>query len=189
MLTRCLALVAIAATLAGCVPGAARQHELERGTPYWFDYPPDRRGGVLVPATGAMRLCAEPAADVVLQRAVDLVARVDTPQSISAQGQARYAMDAMALAGRTQTIVFLREALYRLCEQTLNSRLTADQVAPLFLKILETSATLANAQLINEVRQTPAEQLPTVSEALSTQPPAVVLPLPAPPSIDHAPAE
>lgn len=178
--------LAVALLLSGCgfFTRPADRHELEAGAPYWFDYAAERRGAILVPSRGTVRFCAEPSPDIALRQAVDLVAKAETPQGVTASGQAKFSADVIALAGRTQTILFLREALYRLCEQQLNGTVAPDQVAPLFLEILRASSTMAAAQFVSEIRKTSADKLPTVSEALA---PAVTLPPAAP--IDNAPAE
>lgn len=181
--------------ITGCAwtTSPARQHQLEAGAPYWFDYDAGRRGAVLVPSRGAVRFCAEPSPDIALQQSVNLIARAETPQGISAQGQAKLSADVIAMAGRTQTVVFLREALYRLCEQSLNGNLSQAEIAPLFLKILESSYQIAQAQLASEIRQTPSEKLPAVADALTAAPP-VQLPQPdkeppelPPPIVDGEP--
>lgn len=165
--------------LAGCAwtTSPARQHELEPGAPYWFDYDAGRRGAVLVPSRGAVRFCAEPSPDIALQQSVALLAKAQTPQGITAEGSTTLSSDVVAMAGRTQTVVFLREALYRLCEQSLNGNLTQAEIGPLFAKIIETSFLLSQAQLVSEIRKTPAETLPAAADALA---PATPVPLPQP---------
>lgn len=165
----------IALLLSGCatLTSPARRHQLEKGETYWFDYDAGRRGAVLVPYNGrrsGVRFCAEPSPDIALKSTVDLIAKAQTPQGVSAEGSAKISTDAIALAGRTQTVVFLREALYRLCEQSLNGNLTQDQVAPLFGQILETSHKIAQAQLASEISKTPADKLPSVDNALQAAP-------------------
>ncbi len=179
MTRRALIGALVALSLTGCAwtTSPARQHALEPGAPYWFDYDAGRRGAVLVPSRGAVRFCAEPSPDIALQQSVALLAKAETPQGITTEGSAKFSSDVVAMAGRTQTVVFLREALYRLCEQSLNGNLTQAEIAPLFARILEASYQIAQAQLVSEIRKTPTEKLPAAAEALAPVAPA---PLPQP---------
>ncbi|MGH9638353.1 MAG: hypothetical protein ACRD72_26255, partial [Candidatus Angelobacter sp.] len=54
------------------------------------------------------------------------------------------------LTQRTQTIVFLREALYRMCEQSMNGNLTPAGVKELYEVALKTSLALAQADVSKE---------------------------------------
>lgn len=159
---------------------------LDPDTPQWFQYSADRRGAVLVRwRNGTMHFCAEPAPDVALRQAVDLVAKAQTPQNISVEAQAKVSSDVVALAGRTTAILFQREALYRICEAAMNGTLREDQVAPLIQQVLQTTASVAAAQLVNEISKTPDDKLPAVADALRAVPPvvssdAVTQPAPSP---------
>jgi len=53
------------------------------------------------------------------------------------------------LAKRTQTIMFLRESLYRLCELSLNYQLDETQVRELYEKVIATAGKMADAELVN----------------------------------------
>lgn len=103
---RALAVSLLLVAGCGAFTAPSSRSTLEPDTPYWFEYSAERRGAVLVRwRDGSMRFCAEPAPDVALRQAVDLVARAETPQGISAEAQAKFSADVIALAGRTQAIL------------------------------------------------------------------------------------
>jgi hypothetical protein len=162
--------------LTGCAAFTppASHHALEADTPQWFQYSADRRGAVLIRwRNGSMHFCAEPAPDVALRQAIDLAAKAQTPQNITVEAQAKFSTDVLQLAGRTQAILFQREALYRICEAQMNGALREDQVAPLVQQVLQTTATIAAAQFVNEISKTPDDKLPAVADALRAVPPVV----------------
>ncbi len=130
-----------------------------------------------------MRFCAEPPPDVALQRSMELLAKADLPQAnVTASGSAKLSADVIALAGRTQSLLFLREALYRLCEQSINGNLSRAEVGQLIAKVLKAGQQIAEAQLVKEIRETPADKLPAVTKAL-TAPVADMPPPELPPPI------
>lgn len=168
--------------LTGCAaftpPSSHR--ELEANTPYWFEYAADRRGAVLVRwKDGSMRFCSEPAPDVALRQAVDLVAKAQTPQNISGEAQVKFSTDILQLAGRTQAILFQRDALYSICEMTLNGTISREQAGTLTQQVLQTTATIAATQFVSEISKTSDDKLPAVADALRAVPPVVAQPTPA----------
>ncbi len=51
------------------------------------------------------------------------------------------------LSKRTQTILFLREAMFRICEQSINQNLSADQVMKLYELAVTTALKMAEADV------------------------------------------
>ena len=119
---------------------------------YWFQYAAERRGATSVPSEGnasGMMICAEPAPDIALEHTSSVLANVNIPQTADAELKAEFASQVIQLAGRTQTVLLLREAMYRLCEQSLNGNLTQAQVAKLFEKVLETTVLMGQADAMS----------------------------------------
>ncbi|HEX7406963.1 MAG TPA: hypothetical protein VF515_04840 [Candidatus Binatia bacterium] len=137
--------------LTGCtnLTSPARKHALSNNaTSYWFDYAADRRGALLISSSTPpnFKLCAEPFPDVALKQTSEILAKIKTQQSaIEGEAQAKFASDVVELAGRTQTVLFLRESLYRLCEQAINGNLSAGDVKDLYKDVLQAALQLAMA--------------------------------------------
>lgn len=127
----------------------ARKHELDSSKPYWMDYDAYRRGALFVPLSTArgksIRTCAEPPPDVALQLADKFAAKGGTGE-VSAEANAEISQNALQLAQRTQTIQFLRESLFRLCELSINSQLTPESIAALYSKVLDSAKSMADAE-------------------------------------------
>jgi len=52
------------------------------------------------------------------------------------------------LSQRTQTLLFLRESLFRICEQSANQSLSSEQVTKLYELAITTALKLAEADLV-----------------------------------------
>jgi hypothetical protein len=149
--------------LGGCanLTSPARMHELTENKSYWLDYDASRRGTIITykNANGQpMTTCAEPAPDVALALTSKLLGEVKvTPPSggtaVDAKAEAEFRSNVVDLAKRTQTIMFVREAMYRLCEQALNGHLPQGAVQKLYQEILELSVKLAEAEVATERRR------------------------------------
>lgn len=137
--------------VAGCASftDPARKHELDASKPYWMDYDAYRRGALFVPLSTSQgrtfRTCAEPPPDVAMQLADKFTAKGGTGE-ISAEASAEISQNALQLAQRTQTIQFLRESLFRLCELSINSQLSPDKIADLYKRVLESAKSMADAE-------------------------------------------
>jgi hypothetical protein len=68
--------------------------------------------------------------------------------SIDASTQLQFQQSVVELAQRTETIQFLREALYRLCEQSLNGTMSQAAVELEYDNALKTALALAEADLV-----------------------------------------
>lgn len=137
--------------LGGCanLTSPTRMHELSDNKSYWFDYDASRRGALLTsknPAGPALKTCAEPSPDIALAFTSRLLgeAKVTPPAGagpeVAAKLEADFRSSAVELAKRTQAIMFVREAMYRLCEQALNGHLPDAKIAELYELIIRTSA-------------------------------------------------
>jgi hypothetical protein len=142
----------IMSIFAGCAvfTSPARKHMLESNTTYWFDYDASRRGALLVPQQNQQNLmiCAEPSPDVALEilnkfKAALKVEKVDVSAETEIQEKV------IQLAKRTQTIMFLRESLYRLCEMSLNFKLPPEKVQELYTNVINVAFKMADAELKN----------------------------------------
>lgn len=147
-----LGLVVILIVISGCASftSPARQHMLEEGRTYWFDYDASRRGAVLIPKHEKknIAICAEPSPDVALEIVNKFKVDVGI-EKLDVGVQADIQEKVIQLAKRTQTIMFLRESLYRLCELSLNFQLRDEDVRRLYEKVIEAAADLAKAELAN----------------------------------------
>ena len=143
-----LSLVTIVAVFAsGCrsFTSPARSHKLESGKISWLDYDATRRGALVVPAGEKVRIISEPSPDVALGVVADFVAK-GSYSGISAEASAKVTESISELGKRTQTIMFLRESLYRIGElQASREDLTKDEIKQLYLEVLKAALELAKA--------------------------------------------
>lgn len=128
----------------------ARQHMLEDGKTYWFDYDASRRGAVLIPKHEKknIAICAEPSPDVALQIIDKFKADVGVKE-VKVGAEVDIQQQVIQLAKRTQTVMFLRESLYRLCELSLNFLLPPEEVKKLYGEVINAAADMAKAELEN----------------------------------------
>lgn len=137
--------VAITMILSGCAnfTSPAREHTLDNKM-YWFDYDASRRGAVIVPTTASIKMCSEPSPDVALTLISKLEASLEKTGAGKAGGSAEFSASVVKLAERTQMVMFLREALYRLCEQSLNQQFTPSEVLTTYNKVIDTAKAIAD---------------------------------------------
>ena len=150
-----LGLVALA-LLCGCAgtTNPTRLHELRPDSSYAIDMDASRRAAYVIRKDQPIGLCAEPAPDVSVEFVSKIIAEVQSESAgLDAKAQAELQSRAIELAGRTQTVLFLRESLYRLCEQGLNGNLNGDQVKELYSIALQTALMLAEKDLLQERRE------------------------------------
>lgn len=148
-----IALLVVAATGCASLTSPARVHKLEAGSSYWFDYEGSRRGMILVAVADAkggavIRSCAEPSPDVAL--ALEASGRASGSYQGADAGVAaggRQIID--RLGERTQMVMFFREALFRVCEMSLNQNLGTEQVAALYKDIIRTALLLGSNKALD----------------------------------------
>lgn len=105
----------------------AEKNELKSGA-YWLNYDAERRGAVILPKDGDYQYCAEPAPDV----ARSLINKIQADIKDRGNGSIESDVNAIELAGRTNTVLIAREALYRLCEININKSLSGAEVVKMF---------------------------------------------------------
>ena len=128
----------------------ASEEKLNSNQSYWFHYEAARRGGFLIgtDSTGKsnVKMCAEPAPDVALARTVEVIAK-GAYQGATAQAQAKLSEQLAQLAGRTETVLILRESLFRLCELSINSQSSPTELQALYKMVVEAAVDLAKTEL------------------------------------------
>lgn len=147
-------LLAFSATSCASFTSPARVHKLEAGSSYWFDYEGTRRGMILVSATDnagrpAIRSCAEPSPDVAIAFSGGGEASGSQVGSVkvSAEGNGRQTIN--ELGERTQMVMFFREALFRVCEISLNQNLDSAQISSLYKEIIQTALRLGSDKYLD----------------------------------------
>lgn len=118
MQKRILALICLAANLVGCntfTPPAQMKAVKEDGV-YWMSYNSDRRGAMVVRGNAIMKVCAEPAPDT----ASNFESEVKVVKKEIGEASGNAGQSVVILPGRNSTVLTLREALYRLCELSVN---------------------------------------------------------------------
>lgn len=140
--------------LSGCthITSPARKHALDLNTPYWLDYDASRRGTLIAPASMTVKTCSEPSPDVALNLVAKIQASLKKPEAGEISGTADFNTAVVKLAERTQMVMFLRESLYRLCEQSMNNNLSKDEILSAYIKVIET------AKLITETDREKAKE-------------------------------
>ncbi|MBK3453239.1 hypothetical protein [Pseudomonas sp. MF6754] len=118
MQKRILALTCLVANLVGCntfTPPAQMKAVKEDGV-YWMSYNSDRRGAMVVRGDAKMKVCAEPAPDT----ASNFESEVKVVKKEIGEASGNAGQSVVILPGRNSTVLTLREALYRLCELSVN---------------------------------------------------------------------
>lgn len=158
-----IALAAIIVTaLAGCaVNPAVSTHPIALGQPTVLTTDASARGIIVLPRPDGrgVSVCAEPSPDAILSTVAQMVAQVklQNPQ-VDAQTQVNFQTAVVEFSKRSTTILFLRESLYRVCEQQINQNLSSDQVMQLYTMAMQTALKLAEADATSSQTKL-AEQL------------------------------
>ena len=142
--------------LGGCasMTNPTRLHELRPDSSYAIDMDATRRAAYVIRKDQPIGICAEPAPDVSVEFVSRIMAEVQSQKGgIDSKAQAELQSKAIELAGRTQTVLFLRESLYRLCEQGLNGNLDPEHVKELYSIALQTALKLAEKDLLQEKKE------------------------------------
>ncbi|UZD97925.1 hypothetical protein LOY64_13340 [Pseudomonas corrugata] len=136
-----LSLVLALVSLAGCAnfTSPARKSSVDITEGVWFDYDGSRRGAILIPSTTKVRICSEPSPDVALNLVSKLSGTIKKSEVGEATGNAEFNSSVVKLAERTQMIMFLRESLYRLCEQSLARDYTNAEVLAAYNRTIDTA--------------------------------------------------
>ena len=124
----------------------ARKHELDPAKSYLIDYDVTRRGTILSGAGVSWKACAEPAPDA----AIGVVAKLEGNLEVAGQGavggKGELNQSIVKLAEKTQMVLFLRESLFRLCELSVNTDISADQAKELYESVLDSALALVEKE-------------------------------------------
>jgi len=162
--------LAFSAVLAAAGCYSASLEKLENGQSYWFHYDATRRGSVVIAGEGKIRVCSEPSPDA----AVSFLSQFLASAKVKEQGgEAKYDLSSqiVELGKRTETVQFLRESLFRLCELSVNSDLDSATVKELFLDVISAAREIAMADRAEaDARKLESlNRLPEVSQKLYLQ--------------------
>jgi DNA-binding transcriptional regulator YdaS (Cro superfamily) len=147
-----LASTAALLTLSGCASfqPSTSVHTLATNQPSFIDMDASRRGVVIIPRVGGGYVtCSEPSPDVALETVTRILAEAKTSGSanIDAKAEAEFRTAVVQLSRTATSLRFLREAMFRICEQSINQDLSAEQVTKLYELAILTSLKLAEADL------------------------------------------
>jgi hypothetical protein len=160
-------------TLGGCTTftSPARKSSVDLSQASWIDYDGTRRGAILIPETSKVRTCSEPSPDVALNLVTKLSGTIKKVEVGEANGNAEFNSSVVKLAERTQMIMFLRESLYRLCEQSLARDYTNTELLTAFNKTIDSAVKIidldrAQADTDKAQAETEKEKAQTVNKAI-----------------------
>jgi hypothetical protein len=133
----------------GCssLTSPGRSSELESGKSYWFDYDASRRGAILISDDKGIRSCAEPFPDVAMALASKVEANVKY-YDLDAKARGEFATSAIKLADKSQMILFIREALFRLCEISINNKMEKQDIVKVYGDIMGVALRLGNEKAL-----------------------------------------
>jgi len=147
------ALLLGALLLPGCaaLQPSTSVHAVSSNQPTFIDMDASRRGVVIIPRADGKgyQFCAEPSPDVALETVTKILAEAKTNgnANIDARAEAEFRTAVVQLSKTAVSIRFLRESLYRVCEQSVNQNLSADQVERLTTLAISTAMKLAEADV------------------------------------------
>jgi hypothetical protein len=164
-----VALTISALLLSGCaaIQPSTSVHAIATGQPTYIDMDASRRGVVIIPRKDSgYYVCAEPSPDVALETVSKILAEAKTDGSaIDAKAEAELKTAVVELSKTQTSIRFLRESLYRICEQSINQNLSAEQVTKLYELAITTALKLAEADVTkNQAELAKALSDPKVSD-------------------------
>lgn len=157
-------IVMFAIILCGCATFSApsSEKELKPNQSYWMSYDATRRGSVIVAGDSTVKTCSEPAPDVAMSFANALKGDFKVTDKASATGvDAALNATAMALAGRDDVVLLAREALFRICEASINGTINESDVKTLFEDVFKQVEAIAVAQASKARSDAAAEQSKT----------------------------
>lgn len=133
--------------LSGCnlLTPPAQMKPLEQSGTYWLNYTSDRRGALVrIEGQGEhqkIRLCAEPVPDTSRQADFNSTLKQGLNE-LQAEGSSKV----VVLPGRDSNVLSMREALYRLCELSLNQQIDSAQLLASYDKVIVTIQAQAQAE-------------------------------------------
>jgi hypothetical protein len=138
----------ILVTTVGCrsFTSPARYRSLNDGEAYFVDYDITRRGAFIVPKGKEVRTISEPAPDAGMESVSKFLASIDY-KGIKGEASAEVAEKLIQFGQRTQTIMFLRETLFRLTEVGNNAGLDKVEYQELYKQVVQAAADLAKTEV------------------------------------------
>jgi hypothetical protein len=149
--TRTLVL-SVAMVVSGCrtFTSPARSRQLSPDVT-WLDYDATRRGTLVMKTSTGTRVLAEPSPDVALGVVSEFVGKASY-QGISGEASAKVTESIAELGKRTETIMFLRESLFRLNELQTVTALEKAEVLEMYRLVLQTALELAKIDQLKEAQ-------------------------------------
>ncbi len=149
---------AMALGLTGCAAlrSPVNVHPIEAADkPTFVDLDATRRGYVILPRPDGkgFYVLAEPSPEAALATVNKILAEVSVKNGsapIDAKTQIEFNTAVVQLASKSQTVLFLREALYRLNEQSVNHTLPPEQIAKLYETAMLTALKMSETELAKQ---------------------------------------
>jgi hypothetical protein len=146
-------LTLIASTSCAVFEPATSDTTLEEGKPHWFEYNAERRGSFMIPrirrdAAGKeigrdTVVLSEPSPDAATAATLKIAAKAADKGEISAD----FSKEIVVLGQRTQAVMLLREAMYRLSEMSQNTAMEPAKAEELYTKVLDSVKAIALAEI------------------------------------------
>lgn len=117
----------------------------------WVDSDATRRSAFLVPGKDGkppIVIAAEPPPDAAMATAAALTGKLNY-SGLSAEASANLTQSITQLGTRSESVMVLREGLYRIQQMVTDGQLTGDQAVPLFNQVLTAATTIAQADANN----------------------------------------
>jgi hypothetical protein len=118
----------------------------------WLDYDASRRGTLIIPEDSKSRILSEPSPDVAIGVVSEFVGKASY-KGISGEASAKVTESIAELGKRTQTIMFLREALFRLNEMQTANKIDPAEVTKLYTKVIDVAVELAKVDVAVATKQ------------------------------------
>lgn len=146
------------------------QSEIGQGN-RWFKYNSDYRGAVAIGKESKLTYCAEASPDSARSFKLDLSADLAKPDASTIGAAANYADAIVQLSTRSQSLLVVREAFYRLCERAIANAMSDTDYNTNFKAVLTTAEALFKVELTKaEAAKTQAEaaRIQSINEAART---------------------
>ncbi len=151
MVIRWLLLSYLIFLLSGCAETGSKIKSLDGASVYLADYDASRRGELLTiqygdKQTTRIRSCSEPAPDVALSFLNAIKGSLQLPNGPNGNIDTSFNTTALELAGRDELVLLAREALFRICEASINNTIHDRDVKELFKEVFFNVTRIAELQ-------------------------------------------
>lgn len=148
----------LAVLMSGCAAlrPPVQVHPIETADkPTFVDLDATRRGYIILPRPDGkgFYVLAEPSPEAALATVNKILAEVSVKNGsvpIDAKTQIEFNTAVIQLASKSQTVLFLRESLYRLNEQSVNQTLPPEEIAKLYETAMLTALKMAETELAKQ---------------------------------------